>query len=175
LIRNGLAATRWPGRLEIIKEEPVILIDGAHNPAAANALSTEFRKFFLEKYKRIIIVLGIMGDKDAKGIMEPLLPLASEIILTSPGYTRAASPEKLADTAASLGFFNVRIAPTVKDALEMAENMCQQSYPSLSPLAKERGEGINNSSLILVTGSFYTIGEAKEAIGIKGILARLRE
>jgi dihydrofolate synthase/folylpolyglutamate synthase len=159
-IREGLKNVRWPGRLEIVKEEPVILIDGAHNPAAANALSAALKKFFFEKYKRIIIVLGIMGDKDVKGIMKPLLPLASEIILTSPEYSRAASPEKLVATAASLGFFNVRIALNVKVAIEMALKLAHDTPAS---------------SLILVTGSFYTIGEAKEAIGIKGILARLRE
>jgi dihydrofolate synthase/folylpolyglutamate synthase len=159
-IREGLKNVRWPGRLEIIKEEPVILIDGAHNPAAANALSKAFKEFFLEKYKRIIIVLGIMGDKDVKGIMEPLLPLASKIILTSPEYSRAASPEKLVATAASLRFFNVRTVLTVKDAIEMAPELAHDNPAS---------------SLILVTGSFYTIGEAKEAIGMKGILARLRE
>jgi dihydrofolate synthase/folylpolyglutamate synthase len=159
-IREGLKNVRWPGRLEIVKEDPVILIDGAHNPAAADALSMAVKDFFLEKYRRIIIVLGIMGDKDAKGIMEPLLPLASEIILTSPEYSRAASPEKLAGIAASLGFFDVRTALTVKDAVETA---------------LELAHDIPASSLILVTGSFYTIGEAKEAIGIKGTLARLRE
>jgi dihydrofolate synthase/folylpolyglutamate synthase len=176
-IREGLKNVRWPGRLEIVKEEPVILIDGAHNPAAANALSAALKKFFSKKYKRIIIVLGIMGDKDVKGIMEPLLPLASEIILTSPEYSRAASPEKLAGTAASLGFFNVRIAPTVRDALEMAIRIADCGMQNAeSELKTIPNSAIRNQkSLILVTGSFYTIGEAKEAIGIKGILARLRE
>jgi hypothetical protein len=174
-IREGLGNVKWPGRLEIVKEDPLILIDGAHNPAAAEALSKAFKKPFLRKYGRIIIVLGIMGDKDVRGIMEPLLPFASEIILTSPEYSRAASPEKLASTAASLGFLNTRIAPTVKDAIELAENISQQSNPPLLPFTKGGMGGIHNSSLILITGSFYTIGEAKEALGVKGILAKLRE
>ena len=164
-IREGLKNLRWPGRLEIIKDEPPILIDGAHNPAAAVALSKALIKNFLGRYKRIILILGIMGDKDIKGIMEPLLPLASEIILTSPDYARAASPARLADTAASLGFPDVIITPTVKDALELAENISQA----------EGKEGRHRSSLILVTGSFYTIGEAKEVIGQKGVLTKLRE
>ncbi len=175
LIRNGLATTIWPGRLEIMKEDPPILIDGAHNPAAAKTLFEALKKNFLERYKRIIIVLGIMGDKDIRGIMKPLLPLASEVILTSPAYSRSASPEKLADIAASLGFFDVRIAPTIRDAIAMAENICQQSNPPLSPFTLGESGGINHSSLIVITGSFYTIGEAKEAIGIKGVLTRLRE
>ncbi|MEW6675038.1 MAG: folylpolyglutamate synthase/dihydrofolate synthase family protein [Nitrospirota bacterium] len=159
-IREGLENVRWPGRLEIIKEDPPILIDGAHNPAAAEVLSKALKKNFLRKYKRIILVLGIMGDKDIRGIMDPLLPLASEVILTSPAYSRSASPYKLVDIAASLGFSDVRTAPTVMDAIEMAKNSSLITH---------------HSSLIVVTGSFYTIGEAKEAIGQKGVLARLRE
>jgi dihydrofolate synthase/folylpolyglutamate synthase len=181
-IRKGLLATKWPGRLEMIKYEPPILIDGAHNAAAAVALSHTLIKTFLGKYERIILVLGIMGDKDIEGIMKPLLPLASEIILTSPNYERAASPERLAHVAVSLGFPDVNIAPTVKDALELAKNICQQSNlplissnPPSPPFTKGGRGGINNSPLIVVTGSFYTIGEAKECIGYTGVLSRLRE
>ncbi|MDH5202014.1 MAG: bifunctional folylpolyglutamate synthase/dihydrofolate synthase, partial [Nitrospirota bacterium] len=107
-IRDGLSSVRWLGRLEIIKENPTILIDGAHNPAAAEALSDALKKIFLRKYKKVILVLGIMGDKDIKGIIRPLLPLASKIILTSPDYERAASPERIAGIAVSLGFHDVR-------------------------------------------------------------------
>ncbi len=158
-IKDGLAAVKWPGRLEMIKDEPPIFIDGAHNPSAAVALSRALENTFLKQYKRIILVLGIMGDKDIEGIMKPLLPLASEIILSSPNYERAASPQKLAARAASLGFPNVRTSSTVKDAVEMAE--------SLSRALQD--------SLIVITGSFYTIGEAKECIGYTGVLSRLRE
>ena len=152
----------------MITYEPPILIDGAHNPSAAVALSRALKNIFLKQYKKIILVLGIMGDKDIEGIMKPLLPLASEIILTSPNYERAATPRRLADIAASLGFSDVHIAPTVKDALELAINIHQRSnYDSLPDT--------HHSSLILVTGSFYTIGEAKEFVGYTGVLTRLRE
>ena len=159
LVREGLANVRWPGRLEFIKDDPPVVIDGAHNPAAARCLAPVLEKIFLRKYKKIVLVLGIMSDKDVRGIMEPLLPLASEIILASPAYSRAASPEQLAGVAKSLGFFNVRIAPTVTNAIELAKNL------ALS----------HDSPLIVITGSFYTIGEAKEAFGTKGIFTRLRE
>jgi dihydrofolate synthase/folylpolyglutamate synthase len=158
-IKDGLAAVKWAGRLEMIKDEPSILIDGAHNPSAAVALSRALENTFLKQYKKIIFVLGIMGDKDIEGIMKPLLPLASKIILTSPNYERAATPQKLAAIATSLGFPNVRTAPTVKDAVEMAESLSKALH----------------DSLIVVTGSFYTIGEAKECIGYTGVLTRLRE
>jgi len=159
-IRDGLAATKWPGRLELVQSDPPILIDGAHNPAAALALSKTLKSIFLNKYKKIIMVLGIMSDKDMKGIMGPLLPLASEIILTSPSYERAASPGSLAKIAASLGFSNVRISSTVKEAIDMAI---------------KDGQQMTDSPLIVITGSFYTIGEATEALGRRGILTRLRE
>ncbi|HMK48898.1 MAG TPA: folylpolyglutamate synthase/dihydrofolate synthase family protein, partial [Thermodesulfovibrionales bacterium] len=84
LIRNGLESTKWPGRAELIRGNPCFLIDGAHNPAAANALAETIKKVFLKKYKKIIMVLGIMSDKDIQGIMKPLLPLASDIVLTAP-------------------------------------------------------------------------------------------
>ncbi len=154
-IRDGLNNVKWPGRLEFIHEDPPVVVDGAHNPAAATALSAALKNVFLKKYKTIILILGIMADKDLNGTMGPLLPLASEIILTSPAYSRAASPEQLAHVAGSLGFNDYRIEPAVKDALNTA--------------MKQR------DSLIVVTGSFYTIGEAKEALGKKGILTGLRE
>jgi dihydrofolate synthase/folylpolyglutamate synthase len=171
-IKDGLATVRWPGRLEMIKHEPPILIDGAHNPAAAVALSRALAKTFLKQYKRIILVLGIMGDKDIEGIMRPLLHLASEIILCSPNYERAASPQRLANVAVSLGFPDVHIVPTVKDALESAINICQKGG---SGGLNDSSLDTHHSSLIVVTGSFYTIGEAKESIGYPGVLTRLRE
>jgi dihydrofolate synthase/folylpolyglutamate synthase len=182
LIRRGLASTKWPGRLEMIHDDPPILIDGAHNPSAAVVLSRTLIKNFLNRYKRIILILGIMGDKDIEGIMRPLLPITSETILTSPDYERAATPHRLASAAASLGFPEVKIAPTVKDAIDMARNICKQSNPHLTsnnppspPFTKGGHGGINSSSLIVITGSFYTIGEAKEVFGQKGVLTRLRE
>ena len=164
-IKDGIAALKWPGRLEYIQEDPPILIDAAHNPAAADALARALKRTFLETYKKIIIILGIMADKDIKGIMEPLLPLASEVILTAPSYSRAASPAHLADIAHSLGFSDLRIAPTVKDAIEIG----------MKTGLRDEENGSGKLPLILITGSFYTIGEAKEVLGQKGVLTRLRE
>jgi dihydrofolate synthase/folylpolyglutamate synthase len=160
-IQEGLERTKWPGRLECIHHDPPVLIDGAHNPAAAVVLSQALRNIFLKKYKRIILILGIMGDKDIAGILKPLLPLASHSILTRPSYTRAASPETLARIAESMGISNVHTAHTVKDALEMGMQDARNFQLG--------------AALIVVTGSFYTIGEAKEVLGQTGILTTLRE
>jgi len=154
-IGRGLGRVSWPGRLQFVKEHPPVLIDGAHNPQAAAVLAAYLKKA-LDLYSRIILVMGIMADKDREGIMRPLLPLASEIIFTAPAYGRAASPEELAAEARSLGAFP-KTAPTVSDALAMAEELAIQG------------------DLIVVTGSFYTIGEVQETLGQKGVLTRLRE
>ncbi|MBI5073658.1 MAG: bifunctional folylpolyglutamate synthase/dihydrofolate synthase [Nitrospirae bacterium] len=154
-IRQGLADATWPGRLEFVKDRPPMLIDGAHNPQAAAVLA-EYLKKALDLYSRIILIMGIMNDKDRAGIMKPLLPLASEIIFAAAGYGRAASPAALAAEARGLGYL-AQTALTVADALDMAERLYLQG------------------DLIVVTGSFYTIGEVKEAFGKKGVLARLRE
>ncbi len=159
-LRTGLAATRWRGRLEIVSRNPLIIIDGAHNPDASEKLSFFLREK-LSNYN-IILVTGIMSDKDISGILKPLLPLCHEIIFTSPNYGRAASPETLYDFALKEGFSS-KTAPTVKEALkkglEIAESLNRKD---LEPL-------------VLITGSFYTIGEAMEALGESAVLGDLRE
>ncbi|MEK6672181.1 MAG: folylpolyglutamate synthase/dihydrofolate synthase family protein [Nitrospirota bacterium] len=156
-IRDGLASTRWPGRLELIKggnEKYDILIDGAHNPDASDALADSLIKYFVPYYEKIILVLGIMSDKDSANIMRPLLPLASEIIFTAPDYERAALPNRLAETALSSGF-HAEATGSVKEAIGLA---IQKTDTCIS------GSG-HKKSLILITGSFYTIGEAKAILG----------
>ncbi|MDO9288974.1 MAG: cyanophycin synthetase, partial [Thermodesulfovibrionales bacterium] len=168
VIKSGIENMEWHGRLEFISDNPPILIDGAHNPSASSVLADSLRNNFLNTYRRIILIMGIMADKDIKGIMAPLLPLASEIIFTAPAYERAAQPETLARHAAALGFTNVHIARTVEDAIAISS--------ALSPFASGGpARGGQLSPLTVITGSFYTIGEAKEALGAKGILSRLRE
>lgn len=159
-LRNGLANTEWHGRLEIVSSAPLIMIDGAHNPDAAKALS-EFIKKHLNDY-RIILIIGIMADKDIHGIISPLLPVASEVIFTAPNYGRAASPQKLAEIALHMGFFS-RVANSVREAIATAKNLSSSLHHSITP------------SLILITGSFYTIGEAMEMLGEKAVLGTLRE
>ncbi len=155
-LKRGLSNTIWRGRLELISNDPPIMIDAAHNPGAAKAIS-EFIKKYLSNYK-LILILGIMSDKDIPEILKPLLPLASDIIFTAPKYDRATSPKKLSEYALSIGYPSI-VTDSVKEALEKGFEI------------KER----YTSPLILITGSFYTIGEAMEALGETAILGRLRE
>lgn len=155
-MRDGLGAVRWPGRIELVEEDPTILIDGAHNPDAAVALSAHLGKMLSRGRGRILMIIGIMEDKDIDGILRPLLPLASVLIFTAAPYGRAASAEVLASHAASQGYPSI-LSAGVSDALRKAEELYEPG------------------DVIVVTGSFYTIGEAKEILGEKGVFSRLRE
>lgn len=161
-IKRGLSNTRWPGRLELIKRqnEPFdILLDGAHNPSASEALRDALSTCYKERYNRIILILGIMADKEIKGIMAPILPLSSYTIFTAPDYNRAASPEILLDMALKDGYSG-ESCPTINESITKAI--------SLAKIHSGR-------TLIVITGSLYTIGEALEHLGRKGVLTRLRE
>ena len=152
VIKSGIENMEWHGRLEFISDNPPILIDGAHNPSASSVLADSLRNNFLNTYRRIILIMGIMADKDIKGIMAPLLPLASEIIFTAPAYERAASPERLAECASSLGFTNIHIARTMREAIEMA---IERSAPGSFRLRRTRPRG--GSSQLLPSSPVHSI------------------
>ena len=95
-VRFGLKAVRWKGRLEIVAEHPTVLLDGAHNPAGAAALRKALGEF---KYRRLILVLGILADKDYRGMIRRLAPLAHRLIVTRPPDERALAPDLLAAEA----------------------------------------------------------------------------
>ena len=92
-IRAGLAGARWPGRFQIVRRDPVVILDGAHNPAGARALAASLRAYF--PGRPVTFVIGILADKDAGGILAPLAPLAARIVFTASGNPRAAAPEAL--------------------------------------------------------------------------------
>jgi dihydrofolate synthase/folylpolyglutamate synthase len=142
-IVKGIRSVAWEGRLEIVQEEPLILLDGAHNPAGAGALAE-----FLDSQKRerrsgrIILVLGILRDKNIPEILRLLLPICDEVIFTRPDLPRAASPSELAELA---GFYPLAIfkRERVPEALAYA---LSRSTPR---------------DLLCISGSLYTVGEAK--------------
>ncbi len=142
-IRRGLAGVRWPGRLEIAGEHPRIALDGAHNPGATRALRKNLQAGFPRR--RLILILGIMADKSISRMMADLVPLADELILTRPQMERAAKLETLRALSAPYGK-PTREIPEVEKAVENAV----------------RGAG--DDDLILVSGSLFTVGEARAAL-----------
>ncbi len=135
---DGIAQTRWPGRLEWISERPAILLDGAHNPAGARALAAYIRRFFGDR--RVWIVYGTMRDKAVDEITGTLFPLAAEVIVTAARYSRSLRPEAIADMANDP---RVRVAPSIEDALAVVR---REAHPE---------------DAVFVTGSLFIVGEAR--------------
>ncbi len=93
-IRAGLRGARWPGRFQIFRRDPLVILDGAHNPAGARALAASLRAYF--PGRPVTFVIGVLADKDAGGILAALRPLAARVILTASANPRAAPPDALA-------------------------------------------------------------------------------
>jgi dihydrofolate synthase/folylpolyglutamate synthase len=142
-VRAGLEDLIWPGRLEEVSSNPTIILDGAHNPSAMRLLADSIGRDF--DFKKLILILGIMEDKDIKNILKEILPLANRVIYTRPTYYRAADPQYLMDLAREFGKAGEVYLP-IKAAIDRAVN-----------LADKR-------DLILVTGSLFTVGEAKSCL-----------
>ena len=148
-LRNGLAETEWPGRLERVGDSPPVLLDGAHNPGAARVLKQALEEEFTRRH--LILVLGVMGDKEIPKIMRKLVPLADLLILTRPHMERAASLELLRKHA----------SPWKKPTLEIGDVG--------GALEKAMGEA-GREDLVVVTGSLYTVGEARAYLIRKGLI-----
>ena len=115
-IRAGLRGARWPGRFQIFRRDPLVVLDGAHNPAGARALAASLRAYF--PGRPVTFVIGVLADKDAGGILAALRPLAARVILTASANPRAAAPEAL--RALLPAGARVDTARSAQDALGMA-------------------------------------------------------
>ncbi|RNC67769.1 MAG: bifunctional folylpolyglutamate synthase/dihydrofolate synthase [Desulfuromonadales bacterium] len=140
--RLGIEEARWPGRMELVAGPPRVLLDGAHNHAGACALAESLADV---PRRRLIVVAGIMGDKDAGGILSPLLPLSDEVVAVTPAVERGLPAAKLAAFCRGRGVA----------ALDGG------TVPSGLALACERAE---TADLVLVCGSLFTVGEARAAL-----------
>ncbi len=139
-IELGLADPLWPGRLEEVASRPTIILDGAHNPSAMRSLAQTIGNDF--HFEKLILVLGIMEDKDISNILTKILPLAHKVIYTRPTYYRAANPQYLMDVAKKFGKDGEVHFPVSK-AIDRARDLADKK------------------DLILITGSLFTVGEAK--------------
>ena len=138
-IRNGLSRVRWPGRIEIVREKPTILLDGAHNVDGVQALVRFLDTRFPEK--RTTLVFGVMKDKEYEKMIDLLRPPADVIVLTRLANERGLPPEAMKGLAAE-----ATITQDVRSALLKARAVT------------------SDRDLILITGSLYLIGEARAAI-----------
>lgn len=137
---TGLTKVEWPGRLEMVCSSPRVFLDGAHNPAGAHVLKESLQKEF--EYKRLILIIGIMRDKNYKSILQTLAPIADHLILTQPNIPRAASPALLQKALERNG-----------EKAEIVEGVQRAIDRGLSMASSE--------DLLCITGSLYTVGEAR--------------
>ena len=133
-IQAGIARTRWPGRLERVSERPEIILDGAHNPAAARALAAYIERFY--GARRVRLIYGAMRDKAVAEVGGILFPQAQEVILTAPRQSRAIAPEALRGL---VDHPNLRVAAHIEDALEMPPG----------------------DAVTFITGSLFLVAEAR--------------
>ena len=140
-VRRGLEQARWEGRLELVARRPDIYLDGAHNPASARKLAATVREM-RPAYGRIVLLIGILGDKDYQGISSALVPLADHVVVTKPQYSRAMDVRALAAEIQKL-HGSVEIAETVPEAIAAA------------------GRAASPDDLVLITGSLYVVGDAR--------------
>lgn len=146
-VYDGLRQLRWQGRIQVIDQAPFIVIDGAHSPASAEALSDTIREVF--RYERLILVVGLMSDKDVQGIGRVLCPLADVIITTQVSENPRAMPaDEIAKSWSGLGV-QPDVYPNVDEAIGLAQSIA------------------GASDLICVTGSMILVGEAMKALGIE--------
>src|SRR5579864_77663 len=143
LIGEAFANIRVPGRMEVVRRGPLVVLDGAHNPAAARALADAMPSSF--QWDKLRLIVSIMEDKDFAGVLAPLVAIADDVIVTRNDSPRAASVEQLADAVRALGK-DAQTVSNVADAISVA---------------MERAE---ESDAILVTGSLYTVGDARRKL-----------
>ncbi len=138
-IVEGVKEVFWPGRMQVVSKHPMIMLDGAHNPRAARELARSVRDDFT--YQRLILVIGVMDDKDIGKMMREILPIADDVIFTRAQYFRSASPERLMQEASSIKKSG-EIAPRLSEAIDRAKEIARPE------------------DMILICGSLFTVGEA---------------
>jgi dihydrofolate synthase/folylpolyglutamate synthase len=138
----GINATRWPGRLEWVRAKPPLLLDGAHNPAGARALVSYLGR------RPLVLLFGVMADKDVAEMARILFPLAEAIVLTQPRVKRAATPEAIAERAGAVAA-SAYLEPDPGRALALARRLAGRRRP------------------VVVAGSLYLVGEVRRRLRLK--------
>lgn len=144
-IKKGIEKTVWPGRMEVISKEPLIIIDGAHNPGAVLELRKTLDLYFTNK--RITFIMGVLSDKDFSKEAEIIADRAERIITITPNNSRGLDGHKLAETLVKYNH-NVQVADSLKQAAEESIYTIKE----------------NRADMILAFGSLSYLGELKQVV-----------
>ncbi len=144
-IRSGLSKTRFPGRFEVIRRSPDVVIDGAHTPESMRLLKSTVRQLY--PGVRPLILMGILREKNYGEMVRIIAPIAREAVCVAPQGDRALDPKELADLVKQTGI-PATAAPGIKEGLDILLNRAK------------------TNDLILATGSLYMIGPVRRACGL---------
>lgn len=155
LVRGAFAQVTSPGRLEVVRRSPTVLLDAAHNPHGAKATIEAVQDSF--SFSPLIGVVGVMADKDVEELLRIFEPVMAEIICTQNSTPRSMPASELAELARDIfGDERVSVADRLDDALERAVAMADGG---------DGGDDAIGSGGVLVTGSVVTVGEARTLLG----------
>lgn len=149
-VREGFAEVSTPGRLERVRSAPTILVDAAHNPhgmaATAAALGEEFA------FRRLVVVLGVLADKDLAGLLEQLEPVCDAVVASQNSSVRTMPAKRLGAAAAEVfGEERVHVVPALPDAVEAAVALAEEGLDT----------GLGGVG-VLITGSVFTVADARK-------------
>ncbi|HYZ09310.1 MAG TPA: folylpolyglutamate synthase/dihydrofolate synthase family protein [Pseudonocardiaceae bacterium] len=154
-VREAFAGVTAPGRLERVRTAPSVFLDAAHNPHGARALATALREEFT--FRWVVLVVAVMRDKDVRGILSELEPVADEIIVTVMSSPRAMALDDLAAAAREVfGDDRLRVEARLDDAIEAAVAAAEDVENGDEPLS---GGGV------VITGSVVVVGDSRTLFG----------
>ena len=154
-IRQGFAVVSSPGRLEPVRSAPTVLLDAAHNPHGATALAAALTEEF--NFRKLVGVIAILADKDARGILTALEPVLAEVVLAENSSARSMPVDELAAIAKDIfGAERIVVEPQLPSAVETAIELAEDVGEPGQPLS---GAGV------IITGSVVTAGEARALFG----------
>ncbi len=161
-VRRGLARARWPGRFEVVRQRPWVVLDGAHNPSGTRALLATLELYW-ERYLagsggRRWLLFGALGDKNLEEMARTLFPWFDRLILTKPDYYRAAEPEELEALAERLGLDQPMPPAEAIEVVAPAGEALRWALERLDP-----------RDLLVVAGSLYLIGELEREAAVPGL------
>jgi dihydrofolate synthase/folylpolyglutamate synthase len=166
LVGQAFAAMTSPGRLEIVRRSPVVLVDAAHNPAGMAATAAALAESFGSA--EVIAVLAVSADKDVAGILDELEPAAAAVVVTSNSSARSMTAAELAELARPVfGHDRVHVAERLDDAIEVAVGLADDAAAAIGgPLAgltagQEDLQFAPAGAIVLVAGSVITAGDAR--------------
>ena len=157
LVREAFAKVSSPGRLEVVRRSPTIIIDAAHNPAGMAATVAAIGESF--SFARLSGVFAASGDKDVPGMLAELEPLLTDIVVTRNSSDRSLEPDQTAELAVEIfGEDRVRSADRLDDAIETAVALADEAVAETGP----------GSGGVLITGSVITAGDARRLLAPAG-------